>query len=65
MATRPTPAPKKASGVNIENWQRKTEQILLRLSPETAAKVRAHAETLGMSLSAYVTRLVDLDESSR
>lgn len=61
MPTRkPTPTPK-ASGENIQNWQRKTAQILLRLDPGLADQLRARAAQEEMSLSDYVTRLVRQD----
>lgn len=60
-APKPTPAPKKASGKNIENWQRKTVQILLRLPPDVAASMRDRAAQEEMSLTEYVTRLVRQD----
>lgn len=57
-ARKPPPAPRKASGENIENWQRKTVQILLRLPPETAARLRELASDQEVPLSEYVTRLL-------
>jgi len=52
---KPTPA-RKASGENIENWQRHTVQVLLRLPPDVAARLRAQAVREGLSLSGYVAR---------
>lgn len=56
-----TPAPRKASGQNIENWQRHTVQILLRLRPEMAEQLRARATAEGLPLSRYVERLIATD----
>lgn len=50
--------PAKRPGKNIENWQRHTVQILLRLRPEVASTLRARAEEAGLSLAEYVTTLV-------
>jgi len=59
---RAKPAPtRKASGQNIENWQRHTVQVLLRLPPEVAARLRAQAVREGLSLSGYVARWIASD----
>lgn len=50
----------KKPGQNIQNWQRKTEQVLLRLAPETAARLRELATESEMGLSEYVASLIDL-----
>lgn len=55
-AAKHTPA-KKAPGENIENWQRHTQQILLRLQPEIAAMLRASAAAEEMTLADYVSTL--------
>ena len=36
----------KKPGQNIQNWQRKTEQILLRFPPEVAARPRIGQDSL-------------------
>ena len=50
--------PKKASGENIEEWQRRTEAVKLRLPAAVAATVRERAAAKEMTLSAYVAELV-------
>lgn len=58
MASRKSaPERKKASGANVENWQRHTQQILLRLQPEIAEMLRASAEAEEMTLAEYVSWL--------
>ena len=54
--------PKKASGENIEEWQRRTEAVKLRLPAAVAATVRERAAAKEMTLSAYVAELVARDE---
>ena len=54
--------PKKASGENIEEWQRRTAAIKLRLPSAVAATVRERAAAKDMTLSAYVAELVARDE---
>jgi hypothetical protein len=57
-----TPEPKKkASGANIEEWQRGTVARKLRLSPLAARALDEGAERSGLSLSGYVERLVMAD----
>lgn len=64
MPRRATPERKpKAQGENIEEWQRHTERIVLRLPPETATQLRARAEAEGQTLSGYVARLIAIDLS--
>ena len=53
---------KKTSGVNIEEWQRRTTAIKLRLPAAVAATVRERAAAKDMTLSAYVAELVSRDE---
>lgn len=48
---------KKASGKSIPEAQRHTVAVKLRLSPESAARLDAAAERIGLSRSAYVERL--------
>ena len=54
--------PKKASGENIEEWQRRTAAVKLRLPAAVAAMVRERAAAKGMTLSGYVSELVARDE---
>lgn len=58
MPRKSPPPPKKASGANIENWQRHTSQVLLRLSPLAARALREGAEREETTMSGYVERLV-------
>ena len=53
----PKRTPAKAPGVNIENWQRHTQQVLLRLQPEIAEMLRASAAAEEMTLAEYVSWL--------
>lgn len=58
MAAKPTPERKtKAPGENIEDWQRHTKPMLLRLQPEIAEMLRASAEAEEMTLAEYVSWL--------
>lgn len=57
---KPTPT-RKASGENIGEWQRRTERVVLRLSPEVAASLRARAASEEVTLSGYVARLIATD----
>lgn len=61
MAARQPTLTRKASGENIDNWQRKTVAILLRMQPEDAELLRGRSETTGIPLAAYVGRLVRQD----
>lgn len=52
-------APKKASGKNIEDWQRKTERITLRLKPDVmrmleslSTETGSYAKTIEQALHA-------------
>ena len=58
----PSAQAKKASGENIEEWQRRTAAIKLRLPSAVAATVRERAAAKDMTLSAYVAELVARDE---
>ena len=58
----PSAQAKKASGENIEEWQRRTEAVKLRLPAAVAATVRERAAAKGMTLSGYVSELVARDE---
>ena len=58
----PSAQAKKASGENIEEWQRRTAAIKLRLPAAVAATVRERAAAKDMTLSAYVAELVSRDE---
>ena len=53
--------PKKASGANVEEWQRGTERLMLRLPADVAATVRERAASKGIAISAYVAELVARD----
>ena len=53
---------KKASGENIEEWQRRTAAVKLRLPAAVAATVRERAAAKEMTLSGYVAELVARDE---
>ncbi len=55
------PPPKKASGANIEEWQRSTAKVQLRMSPLAAQAIREGAERTGETASGYVERLVLAD----
>ena len=57
--------PKKASGENIEEWQRRTEAVKLRLPAAVAATVRERAAAKEMTLSGYVAELVARDATMR
>lgn len=58
-ARKRTPARKpKAPGANIEEWQRHTTKVQLRLSPLAAQAIREGAERAGETASGYVERLV-------
>ncbi len=61
MPARKPTLTRKASGESIENWQRHTVQILLRLPPDVAASLRARAAREEMTLSGYVARLIATD----
>lgn len=61
-APKRTPAPKKASGRNVEEWERRTERIVLRLRPEIATRLRSRAAADEVTLSDYVARLVETDD---
>ncbi|HEX7069879.1 MAG TPA: hypothetical protein VF190_03690 [Rhodothermales bacterium] len=52
-----TPA-RKASGQSVENWQRHTVQVLLRLPPDVAERLRELAAGRGSTVSGYVAGLV-------
>jgi len=56
---------KKASGENIEEWQRRTAAVKLRLPAAVAATVRERAAAKEMTLSAYVAELVARDATMR
>ena len=58
----PSAQAKKASGENIEEWQRRTAAIKLRLPSAVAVMVRERAAAKDMTLSAYVAELVARDE---
>ena len=58
----PSAQAKKASGENIEEWQRRTAAIKLRLPFAVAVMVRERAAAKDMTLSAYVAELVSLDK---
>ena len=45
----------------VEEWQRKTEQLKLRLPPEVAAQLRKRAEQEEMTPQAYLLRLLQRD----
>ena len=60
MAAR-KPVPAKPPGRNVEEWERSTERVVLRLPPEAAAQLRARATAEGVTLSAYVARLIASD----
>lgn len=49
----------KRSGPNIPDAQRHTSRIVLRLPPDRAAAIRAHAEREGKTISAVVADAVD------
>jgi uncharacterized protein (DUF1778 family) len=53
----PPERPRKASGANVEEWQRHTARVVLRLDPAVAAMLRASAEAREMTLSEYVSQL--------
>jgi predicted HicB family RNase H-like nuclease len=50
--------PKKASGENIGEWQRRTERIVLRVQPSVAERIRLDAALRGQTISSYVSDLV-------
>ena len=54
---------KKASGANVEEWQRGTTKVQLRLPPDVAATIRERAK--GTTSSGYVAELVVRDERRR
>jgi uncharacterized protein (DUF1778 family) len=53
-----SPPARKASGENIEEWQRKTIAVKLRLSPLAAQAIREGAAREGETVSGYVERVV-------
>lgn len=65
MPNKPDPTPKKASGENIEEWQRGTVQLKLRLRSQDAAWLRHKATEANLSVSAYVTQLLGSDPAVR
>lgn len=58
MASRKSPRPK-APGKNIEDWQRGTERITLRLDPEAMDLLRSYAKSLGVPMSTIVVRALE------
>lgn len=46
------------SGSYVHESQRHTERVVLRLPPDVAASLRVRAEREGMTLSAFVARLI-------
>lgn len=55
-----TPA-RSRSGPDIPEAQRHTSRIFLRLPPDVAGQLRTRAESEGLTLSAYVARLIATD----
>lgn len=49
----------KRSGPNIPDAQRHTSRIVLRLPPDRADRIRAHAAQEGKTISAVVADAVD------
>ncbi len=59
MAARKSPPKaKKASGANVEEWQRKTFKVQLRLPPDVADLLHEKALNEEVGVSEYVTRLM-------
>ncbi len=57
-------APKKktkAPGANIEEWQRKTIKVQLRVHSLVAATIQQRADAMGIDRSEYVSQLVMAD----
>lgn len=51
-------APAKRPGKSIEEWQRHTVQVKLRLPPDVAKTLHDRAREAGMRVSAFVARLL-------
>lgn len=58
---KPTPERKSRSGSYVHESQRHTERVVLRLPPEIATRLRTRAAEDDVSMSDYVTRLVETD----
>lgn len=58
-APKRTPAPRKASGRNIPEAERGTEQVKLRLPPDAVEDLDALATRLRMTRSGAVARAVE------
>lgn len=64
MTAKKRPPARKAPGKNIEDWQRGTERMTLRLDPSTMAALRARARAEDSTISAYVARLIRGDDKA-
>lgn len=64
MATKPTPA-RKASGKSIQEWQRTTARLVVRCSPELAARARRVGEERDVTLAQLLESGVRSAEAER
>lgn len=60
-ARKRTPAAKSRSGRNIDEDERHTSRIVLRLPPQVADQLRRRARAEEQTLSGYVARLIATD----
>jgi predicted DNA binding CopG/RHH family protein len=61
MAARNKTPTRKASGANIEEWQRHTTRLMLRVGPSIVDRAKERALALGLNLSEYISQLVATD----
>jgi predicted HicB family RNase H-like nuclease len=42
-------------------WDKKQDKHLLRMKPGQKEKIKAHADSLGMSVNEYINKLIEQD----
>lgn len=60
-ARKPAPTPRKASGANIEEWQRSGTKVQFRLDEWETGELERRAASYGLSTNAYAARVLRKD----